>query len=105
LLLPQLIALQTSQLGGDVAHNMKILRGHAVGGLGDDWRRPRRGRRPVQLRAQISAPLTNLSRPARAISSRCVALGGVLLTERGEDAPASVFDADRLIEEGATCLF
>jgi hypothetical protein len=40
LLLPQLLALQTSQISGDVASNTKILHGCAVGRLGDDRRRP-----------------------------------------------------------------
>jgi hypothetical protein len=32
-------------------------------------------------------------------------LGGVVLVEHAEDAPMSVFNADRLLEEGAACLF
>jgi hypothetical protein len=38
LLLPQIIALQTGQLGCDVARGSKVLHGCAVGGLGDDRR-------------------------------------------------------------------
>jgi hypothetical protein len=47
----------------------------------------------------------NLSRPTRAISDRRVALGGVVVVEHGEDAPTSVFDADRFFEEGTACPF
>jgi hypothetical protein len=104
LLLPQIIAMQAGQLGGDVARDTEVLRGCAVSGLGDDWSRPCRGRRPVQLGAQISASLTNLSRLAWAIPSRCVALRSVVLTDRGEDTSANVFDADGAIEEDTACL-
>jgi hypothetical protein len=38
LLLPQIIALQTGQLGGDVVRSTEVLHGCAIGGLGDDWR-------------------------------------------------------------------
>jgi hypothetical protein len=38
LLLPQLFALQTGQLERDVASSTEVLCGHAVGGLGNDWR-------------------------------------------------------------------
>jgi hypothetical protein len=41
----------------------------------------------------------NLSRPAGAVFGRRVALGGVVLVEHGEDAPTSVFDADRFFKE------
>jgi hypothetical protein len=41
----------------------------------------------------------NLSRPARTVSSRSEAVGGVVLVERGEDAPMSVFDVDRFLEK------
>jgi hypothetical protein len=51
------------------------------------------------------ASLSNFSCPARAISSRGVALSGVVLVERGEDALTSVFIADRLLEEGAARPF
>jgi hypothetical protein len=102
LLLPQVLALQSSQFGGDVARSMEVLRGRAVCRLGDDSRQLCRGRRLVQLRAQFATSLTNLSGLAGAISGRCVALGGVILVEHGEDAPTSVFDADRFLEEVAT---
>jgi hypothetical protein len=46
----------------------------------------------------------NLFHPARAIPSRRVAWCSVVLIEHGEDALVSVFDADRLLEEGAACL-
>jgi hypothetical protein len=46
----------------------------------------------------------NLSGLAEAISSRCVALGSVVLVERGEDTLTSVFDTDRFLEEVATRL-
>jgi hypothetical protein len=84
---------------GDVARGVEVLRGHTVGGLGDDRRQLHRGRYLVQLRAQLAASLMNLSRPARTVSGRGEALSGVVLMERGEDAPASVFDADRFLEE------
>jgi hypothetical protein len=38
LLLPQLLALQTSQLRGYVASSTEILCGRAIGRLGGDWR-------------------------------------------------------------------
>jgi hypothetical protein len=43
----------------------------------------------------------NLSGPARAIPGWCVALGSVVLVEHGEDAPTSVLDANRFLEEVA----
>jgi hypothetical protein len=45
------------------------------------------------------ASLTNLSRPARAISSRGETVGDVVLIDRGEDAPTSVIDIDRFLEK------
>jgi hypothetical protein len=41
----------------------------------------------------------NLSRPARAVSSRSEAVGSVVLLDRGEDAPTSVFDVDHFLEK------
>jgi hypothetical protein len=101
LLLPQALALQSGQFGGDVARNMEVLRGRAVRRPGDDGRQLCRGRRLVQLRAQLATSLTNLPGPAGAILGRCVALGGVVLMERGEDAPTSILYANRFLEEVA----
>jgi hypothetical protein len=81
---------------------MEVLRGRAVSGLGDDWRQLRRGRCLVQIRTQLVASLMNLSHPARAVSSRSEAVGGVVLVERGEDAPMSVFDIDRFLQKVTT---
>jgi hypothetical protein len=41
----------------------------------------------------------NLSDPARAVPSRSEAVGGVVLLDRGEDTPTSVFDIDRFLEK------
>jgi hypothetical protein len=102
LLLPQVLALQSGQFRGYVARGTEVLCGCAVGRLGDDGKKLCQGRRLVQLRAQFATSLTNLSGPARAISGRCVALGDVILVERGEDAPTSVFKTDCFLEEVAT---
>jgi hypothetical protein len=47
------------------------------------------------------ASLTNLSRPARAVSSWGEAMGDFLLVDHGEDAPTSVIDVDRFLEKVA----
>jgi hypothetical protein len=52
--------------------------------------------------AQLATSLTNLSRPARAVSSRGEAVGDVVLVDRAEDAPTSVIDVDRYLEKVTT---
>jgi hypothetical protein len=45
----------------------------------------------------------NLSRPAKAVSSRSEAVGSVVLVDRGEDTPMSVFDIDNFLEKVTAC--